>query len=390
MEGMLLCKAPPRPTFTRFGATDFASSQPLLQTMDLSGEPKNLRQRIRDNCPSEPGVYGMVDRYGHLIYVGMSAQLQDRLLTYFTKGPPHAKEQRVAERAHRLVWELGGHEFTVRLRELELIRRWRPRFNVRGRPERKKIGYVYVTTGDAPRFRAGRLPPKSGRLVWGPVRLSRRLRVAVDRLNYVFKLRDCPQDTPIRYAEQRTLFQEDRPAECMRGPLDTCLAPCAGGCTRQEYTQQIEAVRALLDGSDASIVYSLEAEMADASSRRDFEKAAALRDAWTELTFLHEHLQLMRDVRRNYWFVYPVPCHTGATLWMLVAGGSIVKVIREPNSEESAYQCLQSLEATYDGGERESWDEDFDQMQLVSSWFRQYPDEMQSVLQPEQAKQHCR
>lgn len=390
MEGLLLCKAPPRPTFTGFGATDFAISQPPLEQMDLSGESKVLRKQIRDACPSEPGVYGMVDRYDHLIYVGMSAQLRNRLLTYFTKGPPHAKEQRVAERAHRLVWEAGGHEFSMRLRELELIRRWRPRFNVRGRPERTKVGYIFVTANEAPRFRAGRVSPSSGRLVWGPVRLSRRLGVAVERLNHVFKLRDCPQDTPIRYAEQQTLFQEDREAKCMRAPLATCLAPCAGGCTRREYARQIEAARALLDGSDTSIIDNLATAMHEAAGRRDFEKAATLRDAWTDVTFLHEHLQLMRDVRRNYWFVYPVPCHTGATLWMLVAGGSIVKAIRRPDSEKSAYQCLQSLEATYGGGERASRDEDVDQMQLVASWFRQYPDEMKSVLQPEQATAHCR
>ena len=390
MEGLLLCKAPPRPAFTGFGATDFATNQPPLHRMDLSGEPKDLRRRIREKCPCDPGVYGMVDRYGHLIYVGMSAQLRDRLLTYFTKGPPHAKEQRVAERAHRLVWEVGGHEFTVRLRELELIRRWRPRFNARGRPERSKVGYVYVTTGEAPRFRAGRLPPKSSRWVWGPVRLSRRLRVAVDRLNYVFKLRDCPQDTPIRYAEQQTLFHENREAGCMRGPLATCLAPCAGGCTRHEYAQQIEAARSLLDGSDTSVLESLENAMQDTASRRDFEQAATLRDAWTDLTFLHEHLKLIHDVRRDYWFVYPVPCHTGVTLWMLVAGGSIAKVVRQPDSEEAAYQCLQSLEATFDGEERKSWAGDFDQTQLVASWFRQYPEELKGVLQPEQATEYCR
>lgn len=97
----------------------------------------------------------------------------------------------------------------------------------------------------------------------------------------------------------------------------------------------------------------------------------------------------MRDVRRNYWFVYPVPCHTGVTLWMLVAGGSIVKAVRRPDSEKSAYQCLQSLEATY-GKERASRDEDVDQMQLVASWFRQYPNEMRNVLEPEQATECCR
>jgi len=194
----------------------------------------------------------------------------------------------------------------------------------------------------------------------------------------------------MRYAEQRTLFHEDRPAECMRGPLNTCLAPCAGRCTQQQYAQQIEAAQALLDGSDTSIIDSLQTLMQEAASQHQYERAATLRDAWTELTFLNEHFQLMRDVRRDYWFVYTVPCSGGFTLWMFVAGGNVVKVVRQPDSEESVYRCLQLLEAIYDGGDRESWDEDLDQMQLVASWFRQYPDEMKSALQPEQAMAHCR
>jgi excinuclease ABC subunit C len=376
--------------FSEFGGTDFFHSAPTLQSFDLSREPKQVRQQIRSNCPRDPGVYGMIDRYGYLIYVGMSAHLQDRLLTYFTKGPPNAKEQRVAERSHRLVWEVGGHEFFVRLRELELIRRWRPQFNARGRPERKKIGYIFVTGGEAPRFRAGTLPPKASRLVWGPVRLSRRLRGAVDRLNHVFKLRDCRQEMPIRYAGQQTLFPDDRHAECMRGPLNTCLAPCAEGCTHQQYGQQIDAARALLDGDDASKIDNLKREMDAAAAQFDFERAARLRDAWTDLAYLSEYVDSMRSVRRDYWFVYPVPCHTGATVWMVVAGGTIVEALLQPDSEISANRCLGSLETIDHRGELKYRVEDFDQMQVTASWFRQHPHEMAKVLQPAQAVERCR
>jgi hypothetical protein len=75
---------------------------------------------------------------------------------------------------------------------------------------------------------------------------------------------------------------------------------------------------------------------------------------------------------------------------MVVAGGSIVKVVPLPDSEASAYECLQTLKATYHGGDWEFWDEDFDQMQLIASWFRQYADEITTVLQPAQAIDHCR
>lgn len=68
--------------------------------------------------------------------------------------------------------------------------------------------------------------------------------------------------------------------------------------------------------------------MQAAASQQEYEKAASLRDTWNELTFLSDYIDLIRSVRRDYWFVYPVPCHTGADLWALVAGANVVEVIR--------------------------------------------------------------
>ena len=155
MEGMLLNKTAPRPAFSEFGKSDFSTGRKTpLHRILVREDRTEIRRQIRELCPRTPGVYGMIDRDGQLIYVGMSVRLRDRLLTYFTSGPPSAKEQRIAARAHFFVWEEGDHEFTVRLRELELIRRFAPAYNVRGRPGRNEVGYVFVTTGEAPCFRA--------------------------------------------------------------------------------------------------------------------------------------------------------------------------------------------------------------------------------------------
>ena len=103
----------------------------------------------------------MVDRAGQLIYVGVSAKLCDRLLTYFTAGDDGAKERRIAKHARQVVWEPVDHEFMAQLRELELIRRWRPRFNRRGRLESERCGYICLTTDEAPRLSCG-TPSASG------------------------------------------------------------------------------------------------------------------------------------------------------------------------------------------------------------------------------------
>jgi excinuclease ABC subunit C len=383
-----------RVLFTGFGPSPCAPRRAIAETIELSDDVRDVRKLLRAQCPCRPGVYGMLDAAGELIYVGMSARLRDRLLTYFTKGRPGAKEPRIAAHAARLVWELGDHELTVQLRELELIRHWRPRFNARGRPGRHEIGYIYLAAGEAPNLRAGRRVPQAAQHCWGPLPLNRRVRAAVQQLNYLFQLRDCPDRTPMRYAEQMTLLVHDGHPACLRGEIGTCLAPCSGQRTRQDYGQRIAAARALLDGRDTTMIDRYELAMQDAADRRAFEQAATYRNLWEQLTLLHDQLQLLRSAQRDYWFVYPVQgcsaTHTRATIeWMLIAGGTLVAVLREPRTPAAARRCLGLLEQTF-ADRQFPVSEDYDQIRLVAAWFRQHPDERGRILDPDQAQAICR
>ena len=391
MEGMLWQTTAARESFTAFGPSAYFLDQLNLEMLDATMEPREVRRRLRALCPSSPGVYGMVDREGQLIYVGMSAKLCDRLLTYFTAGDCGAKEQRIAKHASQVIWETGAHEFSVQLRELELIRRWRPRFNRRGRLEGDRCGYICLTTDEAPRFHAVRQPPRGARRSWGPVRTSRTLLAAIDRLNHVFRLRDCSRDIPVRFADQRTLFDQNWQADCLRGSLASCSAPCAAGCSRPEYYRQVEQAVAFLDGKDRHVLERIESAMREASERRDFERAIGHRDALQELTYLSDQLQLLRDVAHDFWFVYPIRSAGSSNLWNLIAGGDVVAVVPEPatKSERKALGAL--LEQTFmeRGRQAPIPFEKFDRVRLVASWFRQHPDEMKKVLSPEDAIARC-
>jgi len=380
--------------FTGFGPSPCAPQRAVAEMIELSDDGRDVRKALRAQCPCRPGVYGMLDAQGELIYVGMSARLRNRLLTYFTKGHPDAKEQRIAGHAARLVWEVGDHELTVQLRELELIRQWRPRFNARGRPGRHEIGYIYVATGAAPNLRAGRRVPLGAQDCWGPVPLNRHVRAAVRQLNHHFQLRDCPDRTPIRYAEQMTLLAHDGHPGCLRGEIGTCLAPCSGQRTQQDYAQRIAAARALLDGRDTTVISHYELAMQEAADQRAFERAATCRDAWQQLTLLHDQLQMLRHARRDFWFVYPFQGHSTSgrrpgVKWLVIAGGVLVAVLRAPRTPPAARRCLGLLERTF-ADRQFPLREDYDQIRLVTAWFRQHPDERGRILNPDQAQALCR
>src|SRR5436309_2490526 len=117
-----------------------------------------LRARVRERCPRRPGVYGMVDRDGRLIYVGKAKCLRSRLLSYFRAGSREAKAGRIIDHTRAVVWEFAPSEFAALLRELELIRRWRPNYNVLGLPGRQRVSYVCLGRKPAPYLFLSRQP----------------------------------------------------------------------------------------------------------------------------------------------------------------------------------------------------------------------------------------
>jgi hypothetical protein len=136
----------------------------------------------------------------------------------------------------------------------------------------------------------------------------------------------------------------------------------------------------------------LEAAMRDCAAQNNFEQAAIARDIWQSLTYLQEQLQLLRDAQSAYSFVYPIASQRKKVIWNVVAGAVVVAVVRRPHDQASARRCLRLLEDTYATVTPRipaCW-EDYDQVRLVSGWFRQRPEEMNCVLEPHRAMAFCR
>ncbi len=371
MDGLFPYSPVRNETFTDLGRSTLIDRKPVIGGLDVAGPPSDIRRALRAQCPCLPGVYGMIDRDGDLIYVGMSRRLRGRLLTYFTKGPPEAKEQRVAAHTHRLIWEVADHEFAAQLRELELIRQWYPRFNSVGRPGRREVGYIYLTPTAAPNFRFGRRPPRNCRACWGPLPLTRQTRTAVTRINHLFLLRDCPDRAPIHFREQRTILAPAAHPACIRGQVGNCLAPCAGDRSRHDYFGAIAAARSFLDGCDKSILDRHEAAMHEAARQQDYELAAQQRDLWQSLSALWNQLDTLRVARRDLWGVDAFDGCSGRVWWAVIVSGSVVRVVPRPSSRRTARSCLQLIESTFTQPHVAAA-EDFDQIRLVVSWYRQH------------------
>jgi excinuclease ABC subunit C len=374
--------------FRGFGRSEFWPFRGRLKSLAVSEDFVGVRRSLRETCPARSGVYGMIDTDGRLIYVGMSIALRKRLVTYFQGGAAIRKECRIAGDTDRLVWEVVGHELASQLRELELIRRHQPRFNVKGRQPDRPLGYIYISREDAPRVRVARRVPKGVRYSWGPLAINWRIKDALEVANRLFKLSDCPASVPMHFADQGSLFSMELRPECLRHEMGTCLGPCAGECTRTQYLAQLRAAQAFLDGHNSAPLVQLDRDLRDAAQLCQFERAASLRDRLERLQYLHDRLELLREPPLPSRFVYPVSLGR-RQVWYLLAGGRVVGATPIPSSGEEAAKCLRRLRQAYQADEGVDATADRPARQIVSAWFRTNRDELRTILSPDEAEQYC-
>ena len=388
MEGLFA-----RHVFGGFGPNGLDPAAPPPPHQRVRGRrPSHLRAGVRAECPRRPGVYGMLDRAGKLLYVGKAKSLRARLLSYFRPNSRDAKAGRILRHTRAVVWEFTPCEFSALLRELELIRRWRPRFNVQGQPYRHRHTYLCVGRRPAPYVYLTSSPAASAVAFFGPLPAGQHAREAVRRLNDAFGLRDCPQKQEMVFADQGELFPVLRAAGCLRHEIGTCLGPCAAACTRAAYAERVRATRDFLDGRDETLVEGFRKEMEAASAALLFERAAALRDRLAALEWLRDHLDRLRRARVEHTFLYPVTGHDGDERWYLIRHGWVCAAVPAPHSPETAAAAVKRIGAVFGrpvpfGAALAA--HEIDGVLLVAAWFRKRPEERQKVLTPEAALGLC-
>ncbi|MFO0879985.1 MAG: GIY-YIG nuclease family protein [Gemmataceae bacterium] len=368
-----------REQFTGFGCCGLDPEGHCRLTVIIQGQrPRTLRGGVRRDCPRLPGVYGMVDAAGELIYVGKAKSLRTRLLGYFRGKSRNDKAGKIIRETRRLLWEVAPSEFSALLRELELIRRFRPRWNVHGQPRRHRRTYLCVGRRPAPQAYVTSRPPATALACFGPFLGYTRTSRAVRHLNDWYRLRDCPQKQEMLFADQTELFPLVRTAACVRHEIGQCLAPCAGACSRKEYTFHVEAMLEFLRGIDTTPLEQLDRSRADAAAALEFERAAILRDRLESLQWMHAHLERIRQAQQHS-FLYPVENHDRTITWFVIRRGLVHQVCA---TQEEAERMLDTLSATPEGPPGL---EEIDNVLLVASWFRRHRHERRKVVPAESA-----
>jgi excinuclease ABC subunit C len=348
----------------------------------------DLKRQIIQSCPRVPGVYGMLDRTGHLIYVGKSKSLRSRLLSYFSASSEEEKGGRIIENARAIQWETQPSEFAALLREQQLIRKFSPRWNVQGVPKRQRPVYLCLGRAPAPQFFLSRTVPNDYISIQGPFFGAKRMNVAVDALNKVFLLRDCSQKQTFQFAEQLSLFDIEHRAGCLRLELETCLGPCAAACTRGEYAKHVNAAESFMDGFNDEPLTILQDRMETASADRQYELAARVHRTLKSLQYVHRKLTMLANARRKFSFVYAVPGYDGCHNWYLIHCGEISAVASTPIGRD-AYHAMKPVITSWKATLESSADRGHGPfpytLGTVASWFRKNKAELDRTFAPSQS-----
>ena len=242
----------------------------------------DLRQKAA-GLPESPGVYLFRDAGGTVLYVGKAASLRNRVRSYFLES------RWVDAKTGSLVREIADFETIVVGNEREalalennLIKRYRPKFNVLLRDD-KTYPYIKLTAGEKyPRVYFTRRIKKDGSLYFGPYFPASLARRILHFIHKRFMIPSCTVD-----------LTRVHPRPCLQYYIKRCLGPCAAGLTTGErYAEAAHDARLFLEGRRGDLMKSLEQRMQAAADEERFEQAAAYRDLLRTLEDIEERQRI--------------------------------------------------------------------------------------------------
>ena len=266
--------------------------------------------------PESPGVYLFKDAAETVLYVGKARNLRSRVRSYFTESRwIDAKTGSLAREIADLETIVVGNEREALALEHNLIKKYRPKFNVLLRDD-KTYPYIKFTVAEKyPRVYFTRKIQKDGSLYFGPYFPAGLARRILHFIHKRFMVPSCNVD-----------LTRSHPRPCLQYYIKRCLGPCVAGFTTDErYAEAARDARMFLDGRRHDLIKSLEERMTAAADKELFEQAAAYRDLLRTLEDIEERQRIAaaQGDDTDVFAYYAEPPLVAANLFHL-RGGRVV------------------------------------------------------------------
>jgi excinuclease ABC subunit C len=234
--------------------------------------------------PRKPGVYRMIAADNEVLYVGKARSLRSRVAAYTQPTRLEARLMRMVSTTRSMEFVVTDSEAEALLLENNLIKRFRPRFNVLLRDD-KSFPYIVIRRDtDWPQLAKHRGTRQAGNEYFGPFASA----TAVNRTLYALQ-----RAFPLRSCSDGVFVTRTRP--CLQYQIKRCTAPCVGRIDKPEYGAIVNEVRDFLGGKNREVQQTLSSRMDKAATDLQFEQAAVLRDRIRALAHIQSHQSISLD-----------------------------------------------------------------------------------------------
>lgn len=236
-------------------------------------------EKILKTIPHSPGVYKFFQD-DQIIYIGKAKDLKKRVTSYFRSIDKQApKTRKMVEHATDLEYVVVDTELEALMLETNLIKEFRPKYNILMKDD-KNFVYLKVTTQeDYPKFYLTRRMIKDGSTYFGPKTSAYNIKKALEIVNVLFPYKQCRINiTNLKNGNIKTETKSNPHYACIFKKMDRGHEPCIHDLPIEEYQKLINKVLDFIKGKHTELLENLQADMMEAASNKQFEKAALLRD----------------------------------------------------------------------------------------------------------------
>jgi len=241
---------------------------------DLEAGTAAIRAVVK-SLPVRPGVYRMLDARGDVLYVGKARALKNRVTQYAQVARLTKRLQRMVSQTRAMQIVTTNSEAEALLLEAQLIKRYRPPYNVLLRDDKSFPFILLREDHDFPRVQLHRGARRHKGQYYGPFASAGSVRNTLNSLQKLFLLRSCSDS-----------FFANRTRPCLLYQIRRCSAPCVGRIDADGYQELVRDAKDFLSGRSTKIQQKLGTLMSQASEAMDFELAALFRDRLRALTFI--------------------------------------------------------------------------------------------------------
>ncbi|WP_066805718.1 excinuclease ABC subunit UvrC [Sphingomonas asaccharolytica] len=241
---------------------------------DLAAGVAAIRNVLK-TLPARPGVYRMQDARGDVLYVGKARALKNRVTNYTQVDRLPKRLQRMVAQTRSMTIVTTNNEAEALLLEAQLIKRFRPAYNVLLRDDKSFPFILLRADHDFPRIQKHRGARRAKGNYYGPFASAGSVNNTLNALQKLFLLRSCTDG-----------FFKTRDRPCLLYQIKRCSAPCVGRIGVEDYAELVGDAKDFLAGKSTKVQTKLGAQMTAAAEAMDFELAAVLRDRLKALTFI--------------------------------------------------------------------------------------------------------